>query len=118
MVVGAKGNLKGADLVDNVPVHTDGVGRRGEDVDLLLLHDIARHVVGDHGDVDALVTGDRRRQPRTLQIGARFGADEFDVVASFGRLPQHGAHDGLGKALGHDRPLPGEVVDQRHRRVG
>ena len=110
-VLGDDGILEGADLVDHMPVAADGVRRSGENVDLLVLHDERRHIVGDDRHIKAHVVADRGRQARALKIRARFGTEKSDILAAVSALAQHRTDDRLGKAVRHHRAVVGEHID-------
>ncbi len=117
-VGGGQGYLEGAHLVDDMAVHADDVGGGGEEVDALGLHCIAGHVVGDDSHLESHVLDDRGGEPGPLEEGTGFGADELNFLADGPALPEHGAYDGFGEALGHDGAPAGELPDQVNRLGG
>ena len=110
-VLGDDGVLERAHFIDDMAVTADGVRRGGENVDLFVLHDERRHIVGDDRHVKAHVVADGRRQARALKIRARFGAEQPDVFVAAAALTKHRADDGLGEAVRHHRSVVGEHID-------
>jgi len=112
-IVGGEGDLEGADLVDHMPVQGDHVRRAEEDIRDALRDQVARHVVGDHGDRDPHVEGDAGGQARPLQVGPGLRADQPDLAALLLADQQDEADQGFSEALGQD----GGVFRQQDRRV-
>ena len=111
-MVGADGNLEGADLIDDIPVQADCVRRAGKHVDALALHDKGRHIVGDDRHVKAHVMADRGSQARALKIRSRLRAEQPQRFPGVFRFFQHHAHNRLAEALGHDGSLLREHRNQ------
>ena len=102
-ILGQNRDLERADLVGDVAVPGDGVRRGGEQVDALPLHGVGHHIVGDDRGIKAHLGEAAGGQPRPLQIGPGLGAEHFEVLVLTAGGPDHGADDGLAKALGQNR---------------
>ena len=102
-ILGQNRHLERADLVGDVAVPGDGVRRGGEQVDALPLHGVGHHIVGDDRGIKAHLGEAAGSQPRPLQIGPGLGAEHLEVLVLTAGGPDHGADDGLAKALGQNR---------------
>ena len=121
-VFGQNRDLEGADLVGDVAVAGDGVGRGGKEVDALVLHGISDHVVGQHRGLKAHLRKAAGGEPGALQIGAGLGAVDAKDLSPFPGSADQRADDGLAEALGQDaaslRDQPLKIVPHDlHRAV-
>ncbi len=71
----------GADFVGDVAIGGDAVRAHHHRADLALLHDRARHAVGDQRGWDAVLHQFPRGQPRALQKGARLVGVDVQLLA-------------------------------------
>ncbi len=94
--------MQGANLVGNVPVQGDTVGRADELVNQALAHQVRRHAVGDQLDRDAHLYGALGGQAGALQVRPRLGRNQRHLLALLPGNPQHPAQRGAGQAVGQD----------------
>ena len=102
MFAGEHGDGVGANFVRGVSIRRNPIGANDNEIDAALPHQRSRHVVGDHGRVDAVAHQLPRGQARALKEGTRFVGEHGDFLAGLDRAADHTQRGAV--AGGGERP--------------
>ena len=108
MFMGQHGNRIGSDFIGHIPVPGNAVGTHHDGSDFALLHDRARHIVGDDGGRNAIFHQLPRRQARALQEGTSLIGIDVDFLS----LLDGGADHAEGGAISASGERAGIAVGQ------